>query len=92
MVIGPALLQAWRLAPWYGVALVASFYMTMIVSTAFLLLAFAAARVRASHGYAFAARFGRAVSSSRSTRRIVFSIGSRCALVYSLSAALISAW
>jgi threonine/homoserine/homoserine lactone efflux protein len=44
LVIGPALLQAWHLAPWYGVALVGSFYATMIVSTAVLLLAFAAAR------------------------------------------------
>ena len=43
MVIGPALLQAWHLAPRYGVALVASFYATMIVSTAILLLAFVAA-------------------------------------------------
>lgn len=44
LVIGPALLQAWHQAPRYGVALVASFYATMIVATAVLLLAFAAAR------------------------------------------------
>ncbi len=44
LVIGPALLQAWHLAPRYGVALVASFYATMIVSTAIVLSAFAAAR------------------------------------------------
>jgi threonine/homoserine/homoserine lactone efflux protein len=43
MVIGPALLQAWHLAPRYGVALVVSFYATMIISTAILLLAFASA-------------------------------------------------
>ena len=43
LVIGPALLQAWYRAPRYGVALVASFYATMIVSTAILLSAFAAA-------------------------------------------------
>ncbi len=42
-VIGPALVEAWRLAPWYGVALVASFYATMIAATAVLLAAFAAA-------------------------------------------------
>ncbi len=43
LVIGPALLQAWRLAPWFGVALLVSFYATMIVATAALLAAFAAA-------------------------------------------------
>lgn len=44
LVIGPALLQAWHLAPWFGVTFIVSFYATMIVSTAILLLAFAAAR------------------------------------------------
>ncbi len=44
LVIGPALIQAWHLAPWYGVALLASFYATEIVTTAILLAAFAAAR------------------------------------------------
>ncbi len=43
MVIGPALLGAWRVGPAYGVALVASFYGTMFLATAVILLAFAAA-------------------------------------------------
>lgn len=43
LVVGPALLQAWRLAPWIGVALIVSFYATMIAATAALMAIFAAA-------------------------------------------------
>jgi threonine/homoserine/homoserine lactone efflux protein len=44
LVLGPLLLEAWRAAPAYGIALLASFYGTMIAATAALLLPFAAAR------------------------------------------------
>ena len=54
LVLGPLLLQAWRAAPAYGLALVASFYVTMIVSTAAILAPFAGAR-------ALGPRFGRAM-------------------------------
>lgn len=54
LVIGPALLQAWRMAPWYGVALLAAFYTTMFVATGVLLAAFAAT-------HALGPRVGRAL-------------------------------
>lgn len=44
LVLGPLLLQAWRTAPAHAVALIASFYVTMIASTAVILLPFAGAR------------------------------------------------
>jgi threonine/homoserine/homoserine lactone efflux protein len=44
LVLGPLLLQAWRTAPALGIALVASFYVTMMTSTAIILIPFAGAR------------------------------------------------
>ena len=44
LVLGPLLLQAWRAAPAHAVALIASFYVTMIASTAVILVPFAGAR------------------------------------------------
>jgi threonine/homoserine/homoserine lactone efflux protein len=44
LVLGPLLLQAWREAPADAVALVASFYATMMASTALILIPFAGAR------------------------------------------------
>jgi len=44
LVLGPLLLQAWRDAPAYGIALLASFYATMILTTAAILIPFAGAR------------------------------------------------
>ena len=44
LVLGPLLLEAWRAAPAYGIALLASFYGTMIAATAAFLLPFAGAR------------------------------------------------
>ena len=44
LVLGPLLLEAWRAAPAYGIALLASFYGTMIAATAALLLPIAGAR------------------------------------------------
>jgi threonine/homoserine/homoserine lactone efflux protein len=44
LILGPLLLQAWRAAPAYGIGLLASFYGTMIASTALVLLPFAGAR------------------------------------------------
>lgn len=43
-VLGPLAIRAWREAPVNGVALVGGFYVTMIVSTALLLLLLAGAR------------------------------------------------
>jgi threonine/homoserine/homoserine lactone efflux protein len=44
LVLGPLLLQAWREAPAHAVALLASFYGTMMASTAVILIPFAGAR------------------------------------------------
>ena len=44
LVLGPLLLEAWRAAPAYGIALLASFYGTMIAATAAILVPFAGAR------------------------------------------------
>ncbi len=44
LVMGPAVLGAWRVSPSYGVALVVAFYLTMFVFTGVMLLAFAGAR------------------------------------------------
>jgi threonine/homoserine/homoserine lactone efflux protein len=44
LVLGPLLLQAWRAAPAHAIALLASFYVTMIASTAAILVPFAGAR------------------------------------------------
>jgi threonine/homoserine/homoserine lactone efflux protein len=44
LVLGPLLLQAWRTSPAHAVALIASFYTTMIASTAVILVPFAGAR------------------------------------------------
>lgn len=43
LVLGPLLLQAWRVSPAHGIGLLASFYATMIASTAVILLPFAGA-------------------------------------------------
>jgi threonine/homoserine/homoserine lactone efflux protein len=44
LVIGPLLLKAWREAPLSGVALVAAFYLTMILATAAIVMLLGAAR------------------------------------------------
>jgi threonine/homoserine/homoserine lactone efflux protein len=44
LVMGPLLLQGWRLDPRYGLGLLAAFYATMILSLAGLITLFAAAR------------------------------------------------
>jgi len=44
LVLGPLLLEAWRADPAYGIGFVVSFYVTMIASTALVLLPFAGAR------------------------------------------------
>jgi threonine/homoserine/homoserine lactone efflux protein len=44
LILGPLLLEAWRANPANGIALLAAFYATMIVSTAVILLPFAGAR------------------------------------------------
>ena len=44
LILGPLLLEAWRAAPAYGIALLVSFYVTMMASTAVILLPFAGAR------------------------------------------------
>jgi len=44
LILGPLLLQAWRANPAYAIALLASFYATMITSTAVMLVPFAGAR------------------------------------------------
>lgn len=44
LILGPLLLQAWRTAPVHGIGLLASFYITMIASTALILIPFAGAR------------------------------------------------
>lgn len=44
LVLGPLLLQAWRTSPAHGIALLASFYLTMTASTAIILIPFAGAR------------------------------------------------
>jgi threonine/homoserine/homoserine lactone efflux protein len=54
LVLGPLVLQAWRTAPAQGIALVASFYVTMMMSTALILIPFAGAR-------ALGPRIGRAL-------------------------------
>jgi threonine/homoserine/homoserine lactone efflux protein len=44
LIMGPLLLKAWHQVPTYGIALVAAFYLTMILATAAILVLFAAAR------------------------------------------------
>lgn len=44
LVLGPLLLEAWKKSPSYGVALVAAFYLTIIVATAAIILLAALAR------------------------------------------------
>ena len=44
LILGPLLMQAWHAAPAYGVGLLVSFYGTMVVSSAVILLPFAGAR------------------------------------------------
>jgi threonine/homoserine/homoserine lactone efflux protein len=44
LVLGPLLLEAWQKAPAYGIGLLASFYATMVASTAVILIPFAGAR------------------------------------------------
>lgn len=43
LVLGPLLLEAWRTSPSHGIALVASFYLTIIVATAAIIVAASAA-------------------------------------------------
>jgi len=54
LILGPLLLQAWQEAPAYGIALLVSFYVTMISTTAVILIPFAGAR-------ALSPRVGRAM-------------------------------
>ncbi|MCX6550849.1 MAG: LysE family transporter [Acidobacteria bacterium] len=49
LVLGPLLLQAWRANPAYGIGLLMSFYVTMVVSTAVILIPFAGARALGPH-------------------------------------------
>lgn len=44
LVLGPLLLEAWKKSPSYGVALVAAFYLTIIVATAAIIVLAALAR------------------------------------------------
>jgi threonine/homoserine/homoserine lactone efflux protein len=44
LILGPLLLQAWREAPAHGIALLVSFYATMVAATAAMLVPFAWAR------------------------------------------------
>ncbi len=44
LVLGPLLLEAWRVSPSHAGALVVSFYVTMVLATAALLVPFAGAR------------------------------------------------
>ena len=44
LVLGPLLLQAWRQAPVNGLAFVASFYLTIVLATAAIVVLFGAAR------------------------------------------------
>jgi threonine/homoserine/homoserine lactone efflux protein len=44
LILGPLLLQAWRTAPSHGIALLVSFYVTMIAATVAILVPFAWAR------------------------------------------------
>ena len=44
LVLGPLFLEAWKKSPSYGVALVAAFYLTIIVATAAIILLAALAR------------------------------------------------
>jgi threonine/homoserine/homoserine lactone efflux protein len=44
LILGPLLLRAWQEAPAHGIALLVSFYVTMISTTAVILIPFAGAR------------------------------------------------
>jgi len=44
LIMGPLLLEAWDQTPVYGIALVAAFYLTMVLATAVILVLFAGAR------------------------------------------------
>jgi threonine/homoserine/homoserine lactone efflux protein len=44
LVLGPLLIQAWRASPAHGLSLLASFYVTMMATTALVLVPFAGAR------------------------------------------------
>jgi len=44
LILGPLLLQAWRAAPAYGIAFLVAFYVTMVASTAAIMIPFARAR------------------------------------------------
>ena len=44
LVLGPLLIQAWRASPAQGISLLGSFYITLIASTALILVPFAGAR------------------------------------------------
>jgi len=50
LVLGPAVLGAWNRAPAHGVALVAAFYVTMVVTLAVLILALGGARLLGIRG------------------------------------------
>jgi threonine/homoserine/homoserine lactone efflux protein len=65
LVLGPLLLEAWREAPSHGIALVASFYITMLVSTAIILVPFAGAR-------ALGPRVGRAMVAASAAALAAF--------------------
>lgn len=44
LILGPTLIGAWRQAPGHGIAFLAAFYVTMVLATAVIVLAFSAAR------------------------------------------------
>ena len=70
LILGPLLLEAWRAAPACAIALLVSFYATMMAATALILVPFAGARAlgptigRAALGVSAAARRRSAFTSS----------------------------
>lgn len=73
LVLGPLLLEAWKKSPSQGVALVAAFYLTIIVATAVIILLAALAR-------SFGPKFSRALVG-------VSAIALFCFAIYQLYAA-----
>jgi threonine/homoserine/homoserine lactone efflux protein len=67
LVLGPLLIQAWRASPAQGISLLASFYITMIASTALILIPFAGAR-------ALGPRVGRAMLGASAVALCAFGL------------------
>ena len=67
LILGPLLLQAWRTAPVHGIGLLASFYITLIASTALILIPFAGAR-------ALGPRVGRAMMGASAVALCAFGV------------------